>query len=111
MASSSYHWIMVTTKINSLKQYNLVDEQVDKHPWLDFCKCQDRFGQISLSKTDALSENPEKETFAKAGSGNLRLVQNPTTGETNFDQKVRLQNRLPVAAEKLAQGKICPPWR
>ena len=66
------------------------------------CKCQDRFGRISWSKNDSNYLDVKLKVFRKDDKKKFRLVQNPTMGETDFNQFMRLRNQLVNAAENFA---------
>ena len=77
--------------------------------YVDFCKCEDRFGQLSWSKNDASYSDVKLDVFKKDDNKESRLVQNLTTGEAEFNQFMRLRNRLVNAAEKLVGEENLTP--
>ena len=74
--------------------------------YVDFGKCQDRFGQFSWSKNDSNYLDVKLKVFRKDDKKEFRLVQNLTMGEADFNQFMRLRNQLVNAAEKLLERKI-----
>ena len=77
--------------------------------YVDFGKCQDRFGQFSLSKTDSKYLDVKLKVFRKDDKKEFRLVQNLTMGETDFDQFMRLRNQPVNAAENFAREETLTP--
>ena len=61
--------------------------------------CQDRFGRFSWSKNDSNYLDVKLKLLEKVDNKDLRLVQNLTMGEVNFNQFMRLKNQLVIAAE------------
>ena len=74
--------------------------------YVDFNKCQDRFGHFSWSKNDSNYLDVKLKVFKKDNNEELRLVQNRTVGEADFNQFMRLRNQLLNAAKNLVQKKI-----
>ena len=60
--------------------------------YVDFGKCQDRFGRFSLSKNDSNYLDVKLNVFRKDGKKEIRLVQNLTLGEADFNQFMQLRN-------------------
>ena len=77
--------------------------------YVDFGKCQDRFGQFCRSKNDSNYLNVKLKVFRKDDKKEFRLVQNLTMGEADFNQFVRLRNQQVNAAEKFAREKNLTP--
>ena len=68
---------------------------------VNFGKCQDRFGRFSLDvKLKVFKKDDEKE---------LRLVQNFTMVEADFNQLKRLRNQLVNTAENFAREENLTP--
>ena len=67
--------------------------------YVDFGKCQDRFGRFSWSKNDSNYLGVKLKVFKKDDKKEFRLAQNVTMGETDFKQYIRLRNQLVKAAE------------
>ena len=67
--------------------------------YVDFGKGQDIFGQFSWSKHDSNYLVVKLKVFKKDDNKEFRLIQNLTTGESNFNQFLRLRNQLVKAAE------------
>ena len=70
--------------------------------YVDFGKCQDRFGRFSWSKNDSNYLDEKLKLFRKDDGKEFRLVQNLTMGEADFNQFMRLGNQLVNAAENFA---------
>ena len=77
--------------------------------YVDFGKCQDRFGQFSWSKNDSNYLDVKLKVFRKDDKKEFRLVQNLTMGEANFNQFMRLRNQLVNAAENFAREESLTP--
>ena len=69
--------------------------------YVDFGKCQDRFGQFSGSKNDSNYLDVKLKVFRKDDKKEFRLVQNLTMREADFNRFMRLRNQLVNAAKKL----------
>ena len=54
--------------------------------YVDFVKCQDLVGQFSWSKNDSNYFDVKLKVFRKGDKKKLRLVQNLTMGEADFNQ-------------------------
>ena len=68
--------------------------------YVDFGKCQDRFGQFSWSKNDCNYLNIKLEVFKREEKiAESRLRQNLSMGEVDFNQFIRQRNQLVVAAD------------
>ena len=77
--------------------------------YVDFGKCQDRFGRFSWSKNDSNYLDVKLKVFRKDDKKKLRLVQNLTMGEADFNQFMRLRNQLVNAAQNIAREKNLTP--
>ena len=77
--------------------------------YVDFGKRQDRFGRISWSKNDCNYLDVKLKVFRKDDKKEFRLVQNPTMGEADFNQFMRLRNQLVNAAENFAREENLTP--
>ena len=76
--------------------------------YVDFGKCQDRFGRFSWSKKDSNYLDVKLKVFRKDDKES-RLVQNLTMGEADFNQFMRLRNQLANAAENLTREENLTP--
>ena len=77
--------------------------------YVDFGKCQDRFGQFFWSKNDSSYLGVKLKVFKKDDNKVFRLVPNLTMGEADFNQFVRLRNQLVNEAENFArEGDLTP---
>ena len=77
--------------------------------YVDFGKCQDRFGRFSWSKNDSNYLDVKLKVFRKGDKKEFRLVQNLTMGEAEFKQFMRLRNQLVNAAENFAGEESLTP--
>ena len=77
--------------------------------YLDFGKCQDRFGRFSWSKNDSNYLDKKLKVFKKDDNKEFPLVQNGTMVEADFNQFMRLRNQLVNAAENFAREENLTP--
>ena len=70
--------------------------------YVDFGKCQDRFGRFLWSRNDSNYLDVKLNVFKKDDKKEFRLVQNLTMGEADFNHFMRLRNQLVNAAENFA---------
>ena len=77
--------------------------------YVDFGKCQDKFGQFSWSKNDSNYLDVKLNVFRKVDKKEFRLVQNITMGEADVNQFMRLRNQLVNAAENFAREENSIP--
>ena len=77
--------------------------------YVDFGNCQDRFGKFFWSKNDSNSLDVKLKVFKKDHNKELRLVQNLTNGEKDFNQFMRLRNQLVNALENVAREENLTP--
>ena len=77
--------------------------------YLDFGKCQDRFGRFSWSKNDSNYLDVKLKFFKKGDNREFRLVQSLTMGEADFNQFKRLRNQPVNAAENVAREEKLTP--
>ena len=77
--------------------------------FVDFGKCQDRFGRYSWSKNDSNYLDVKLEVLKRDDEKEFRLVQKLTIGEADFKQFIRLRNRLVNVAEKFAREENLTP--
>ena len=77
--------------------------------YVDFGKCQDRFGQFSWSKNDSIYLDIKLKVFRKGDKKEFRLAQNLTIGEADFNQFMRLRNQLVNAAQNFAREENLTP--
>ena len=76
--------------------------------YVDFGKCQDRFGRFSWSETDSNYLDVKLKIFKKVNK-EFRLVQTLTMGEADFNQFMRLRNQVIIAAENCATEENLSP--
>ena len=76
--------------------------------YVDFGKCQDRFGQISWSKNSFDYLDVKLKVFKKDENKQFRLAQNLTMGEAGFSQFIRLRNQLVVAVRGFSKEENLP---
>ena len=74
--------------------------------YVDFGKCQDRFGRFSWSENDSKYLDVKLKIFKKDDNKEFRLVQNLTMGEADFNQFMRMMNQLVNGAENFARGNL-----
>ena len=77
--------------------------------YVDFGKCQDRFGRFSWSKNDSNYLDVKLKVFRKGDKKEFRLVQNLILGEADFNQLMRLRNQLVNSAENFAREENLTP--
>ena len=77
--------------------------------YVEFGKCQDRFGQFPWSKNDSSYLDMKLKVFKKDENKEFRLVQNFTMGEADFNQFMRLRNHLVNVAENFAREENLTP--
>ena len=73
--------------------------------YVDFGKCQDRFGQFFWSKNDSNYLEVKLKVFRRDDKKEFRLVQNLTMGEADFNQFMRLRNQLVKSVENFAVSR------
>ena len=79
-----------------------LDKLTTRTNYVDFGKCQYRFGQFSLSKKDSTYLVIKLKVFKNDDKKDLRLVQNLTMEEADFNHFMRLRNELVIAGENVA---------
>ena len=68
--------------------------------YVDFGKCQDRFGRFSWTKNDSNYLDIQLKLFKREDkNAEFRLRQNLSMGEADFNQFIRQRNQLVVAAD------------
>ena len=77
--------------------------------YVDFGKCQDRFGHFSWSKSNSNYLDVNLKVFKNDDIIEFRLVQNHTMGEADYNQFMRLRNQLVIAAENFARVEYLTP--
>ena len=78
--------------------------------YVDFGKCQDRFGQFSLSKNDSNYLDNKLKVFKREDKNEeIRLRQNLLLGEADFNQFIRQRNQLVVAADNFLREENLSP--
>ena len=77
--------------------------------YVDFGKCQDRFGRFFWSKNDFNYLDVKLKVFRKDDKKDFLLFQTPTMGEAEFNQFMRLRNQLVNAAENFAREENLTP--
>ena len=78
--------------------------------YVDFGKCQDRFGQFSWPRNDSNYLDVKLKVFKKNDEKEFRLVQNCTMGEVDFSQFMRLTNQLVNSEQNFARGENWPQY-
>ena len=77
--------------------------------YVDFGKCQDRFGHFSWSKIDSKYLDVKLKVFKKDDNKDLRLTQKLPVGDAHFKQFMRLRNQLVKAAGNFAREESFTP--
>ena len=77
--------------------------------YVDFGKCQDRFGQFSWSENDSNYLDVKLKVFRKDNKKEFQLAQNLTMGEADFNQFIRLRDQLVKEAENFAREENLTP--
>ena len=78
--------------------------------YVDFGKCQDKFGQVSWTKNDSNCLHIKPEVFKRPSKdAKFRLRQNFTMGEAGFNQFNRQSNQLFVAADNFLRERNTSP--
>ena len=78
--------------------------------YVDFGKCQDRFGQFSWNKIDPKYLEFKLKVFKKENKDmEFRLRQNFTMGEADFNQLIRKRGQLVVAADNFLREQNLSP--
>ena len=77
--------------------------------YVDYGKCQERFGQFLWSQNDSYYLDVKLKVFRKDVNKEFRLVQNLTMGEADFNQFMRFRNQLVNAAENFAREENLTP--
>ena len=67
--------------------------------YVDFGKCQDRFGQLYWSQKGSSNLDVKLKVFKKNDKRDFRLVRNLTMGEGDFSQFMRFRNHLVFETE------------
>ena len=78
--------------------------------YVDFGKRQDRFGRFSWSKKDSNYLDIKLKVFKREDrNAEIRLKQNLSMGEADFNQFVRQRNQLIVAADNFLRKQNLSP--
>ena len=78
--------------------------------FVDFGKCQDRFGRFFWSKNDSNYLNIKLKVFkGEDKNAEFRLRQNFSMGEADFNQFIRQKNQLVVAADNFLKEQNLSP--
>ena len=76
---------------------------------VDFGKCQDRFGQYSLSKNSFHYLDLNIKMFKKDENKQFWFAQNLTMGEADFNLFIQRRNQLVVAVRDFSKEKNLSP--
>ena len=75
--------------------------------WVDFGKCQKRFGRFSWTKNDSNYLDIKLKLFKREDkNAEFRLIQNLPMGQADFNQFIRQRNQLVVAADNFLRTKF-----
>ena len=78
--------------------------------YVDFGKCQDRFGRFSGTKNDSnYLDITIKVIEREDKNAEFQLRQNLSMGEADFNQFIRQRNQLVVAADKFLREQFLTP--
>ena len=77
--------------------------------YVDFGKCQERFGRIFRSKKSFDYLDVKLKVFKRDENKQFRRAQNLTMGEADFNQFIRLRNQLFVAVRDFSKEDNLPP--
>ena len=78
--------------------------------YVDFGKCQDKFGRFSWTKSDSNYLDIKLKVFKREEkNAKFRLRQNFSMGEANFNQFIRQRNQLVVAADNFLREQNLSP--
>ena len=77
--------------------------------YVDFDKCQDRFGRFFWSENDSNYLDVKLKVSRKDDKKEFPLVQNFSMGEADFNQFMRLRNQLVNAAKIFAREENLTP--
>ena len=77
--------------------------------YVDFGKCQDRFGQFFWSTNSFDYLDVKLKVFKRDENKQFRLAQNLTLGEADFNQFIRLRNQLVVAVRDFSKEENLTP--
>ena len=112
LSFSKINWLLSATSILSRSPiaYNTT-ENLDKltcTDYVDFGKCQDRFGQFFWSKNDSNYLDIKLKVFKRVDkNAEFRLRQNLSMGEADFNQFIRQKNQLLLQQTTFSENKIC----
>ena len=78
--------------------------------YVSFGKCQERFGRFSWTKNDSNYLDIKLKVFKRVDkNAELRLRQNVSIGEADFNQFIRQRNQLVVAADNFLREQNLSP--
>ena len=101
-----------TNHFFQLPAFYLVTASLDKLSCtnkVDFGKCPARFGQFLWYKNDSNCLDVKLKVFKEDDNKELRLVQNLTMREADFNQFMRLRNPLVIGGENFAREETLTP--
>ena len=98
-------------KIEPEMAYNITVslEKLACTDYVDFGKCQDRFGRIYWSKISFDYLHVKLKVFKTDENKQFRMAQNLTMGEADFNQFIGLRNQLVVAVKDFSKEENLPP--
>ena len=83
-------------------------EKLVRTDYMDFGKCQDRFGRISWCKNSFDYLEVKLKVLKKDENKQFRFPQNVTMGEADFIKFIRLTNQLVVAGRNFSREENLP---
>ena len=114
LSFSKTNWLLSATIIlsRSPMAYNTTEtlDQLACTDYVDFGKCQDRFGRLSRSKKDSNYLEIKLKVFKReVENAEFRLRQNFSMGKADFNLFIRQRNQLVVAADNFLREQNLPP--
>ena len=84
-------------------------DKLARTDYVDFGKCQDRFGRMSWSKNSFDYLDVKLKALKRDENKQFRLAQNLTMAEAYYNQFIRLWNLLVVAVGDFSKEENLPP--
>ena len=99
-------------KIESKMAYNTTTtlEKLACTNYVDFGKCQEKYGRFSWTKNDSNYLDIKRKVFKREDkNAKFRLRQNLSMGKAAFNQSIRQRNQLVVAADNFLREQNLSP--
>ena len=111
-SKTNQHFSATSILSRSSMSYNTTEtlDKLASTDYVDFGKCQDKFGRFSSSKNDSNYLDIKLKVFkGEDKNAEFRLRQNVSMGEADFHQFVRQRNQLVVEADNfLGEENLSP---